>query len=222
MAGWTLETELCKLTRCDSVEGALRELSILGNGERIASLHYTDWRRGGNETYICPFELATESGARRSLMLKAHVPFPGPRSVPESLDEMIRRRHLLAKHGANTPRLYYAGDGVVIEEFVPYALAERWGGMSSAPETLQSVTVQLFRLAFCLDELGFAPIGVFDDLRLDHSQRVHVIDFGQDLGPPFVRPNRALNEQALLSWLPKECQDFTERARATAVAQHVG
>src|SRR6266545_926612 len=181
MPDWSLEGELRKAARADNVESALRILNLLPINEQLATLSSgSDWVRGGAETYIFRFDVRTRSGLTIPAIIKAHTPAVGPRSIDESLSELLRRRQLLANGGIRTPSLYYAGNGIVIERYLPFSFVERFAEVPTQSADRFRLSTELVAIAIVLDEHGFAPIEIIGDLRVDESGDVFMIDFGED------------------------------------------
>lgn len=201
--GWSLERELCKAAGVDSIGPALIELGVLGRGERLEEWReITTWQRSGAESYLYRFEVVASSGRSISLLLKAFVPFPGPVSLEEGLEELLRRRRILADRGINVPRAYYSGNGLIVEDFIPYALSDIIERLTQERASYVRMLAHLLFYAAVLDELGFVPVEAFDDLRCD-GRRVYVVDFGEDLGPPNLRNEGTVAQRQLFRWLEK-------------------
>lgn len=217
MSSWSIEKELCALAQCDDLQGSLHHLGLLEPTEQLGSITVDhDWRRGGAETHIYSFSASTTEGATRRFIIKAHTPTPAGVSLEASFQEQLKRRRLLADAGVSTPRLYGAGGGVVVEDWIPFELRGNWGRLAKTPQSLENSLTQLFVFAIALDEFGFAPVSPFCDIRVDHSSRIYAIDFGQDLGPAHVQPNRRENERELHDNIPLEYRHACATARAGA------
>lgn len=211
MPDWTLEGELRKAARADNLEGALRALQLLSADDELARLvTLGEWVRGGAETFIFRFDVHTRLERVISAIIKAHTPPIGPRSVEESLGEMLKRRQLLAEHGINAPVLYYAGTGIIIEQFVPFSFTEQFSRTTPQAEEALHLATELVAISLVLDECGFAPVDFIEDLRVNHDRTVCAVDFGQDLGPPHVRPNKGENEATAKSWLRRHNVDWPD------------
>ena len=224
MSDWSIAKELCMASGADSLEEALYRLGVLPRHERFRNyVVHQDWRRGGAETYIYHFEVIASSGRSVPLLLKAFTPSTIIGTIDEGLQQLIQRRRLLATNGIAVPVLYYVGRGVVLEQYIPFSLKERLELIARTESMLFAVLVQLFDLAETLDELGFAPIAPFDDLRIDND-RVYVIDFGEDLGPPLAVTPGSVSEDSLIQWLdagPLMIPSETlSRARMSAHERH--
>lgn len=198
---WSIAGELCKLGGAAKVSEALRRLGVLESDEVLGEIAVvSDWKRGGAETYIFSFDVITQVGRRIRLMLKACVPCPGPLTVGEVLKEWVRRRHLLAREGVPAPHLYFAGEGVILEDREPF-LVENW--LQDQPRdqgAILLVVKRLINVAKTFDRLGFAPVAFVRDIMTD-GQTVYVIDFGQDLGPEGTRFNTRHCEEEACAWV---------------------
>jgi hypothetical protein len=212
---WTLESELCSLADTAGVGEALCRLGILqrpASEPRIEELH--GWRRGGAETFIYRFRVA-ERDAVHVVMLKAIVAFSTARSLQELGEEWLARRHLLQEEGVRTPRLYYMGRALVVEEFIPEGLWQHLGHRQSRNPHLED---QVVHYAAALQKHGFCPLSPFHGLRTDGNS-VFAVDFGQDLGPPGLsasrRGGRLLREA--IEWLNSASNRSIDERRAAAV-----
>ena len=205
MPDWSLEGELRKAAGADNVESALRALNLLPTNQQLAGITLVaDWTRGGAESYIFRFDVRMVSGLTVPAIIKAHTPPIGPQSIEKSLSEMLRRRHLLADAGLRVPSLYYSGNGIIIEQYIPLAFGEYFSQMSPGSTHCLSLATELIVIALVLDECGFAPIDVIGDLRADDNDYVYMIDFGEDLGPPNIQPNHGRNEKRFREWLDQQ------------------
>lgn len=204
--GWSIESELCKLAKANSIADALAFFSIIPRGTRDFKLcGGKEWRRGGAETYLYDFSVILEGGVERRLMLKACVPYALQSSVESILAEWIERRSLLKTLHVATPDLYFAGQGVVLEEYIPYSFWEQLG--KSEGTRRLSLLTDLAHYIFVLSKLGFRSIDAFADLRSTGNNLV-TIDFGEDLGPP-----DQLN--------PGSIDQYTRKACDAAEAHHI-
>lgn len=181
--GWTLRAELAELTQSSDAESGLQSVGVLNHDERLQDLVvYEDWTRSGAEMYTYVFGVIGSSGTNRKLILKAFVPPPGSVGVREGLTELLRRRARLAQFGVAVPRLVGSSGGTICEDYIPYGLWDRLPMLSVEPDRAANVLQSLFKIAFVVDTLQFAPLDPFKDLRTD-DRHAYVIDFGQDLGP---------------------------------------
>jgi len=177
MSNWSIEQELLSLSHTGSMEEAVVSLGLLPVGETLNSVRSEQgWIIGGEETFQVAFWIETMSGQRYKYLLKACTTFGAFRGVVAIVAEWLARRNLLNKSGIATPKLYASANGLVLEEFIPYPLANI--------QITDAILVDLAYLAGTLSRLGFSPVdGVFGDLR-SHGDDVVVVDFGEDLGPP--------------------------------------
>jgi len=135
------------------------------------------WIRAGGECYILPFELKNEQKSIRGIF-KAVLSNGGNVDIP------VSRRKLLETNGMRTPHLYGYGGGVILEEFLPYNFDEalqKFGDIA-----LREVAYAYGVIAKC----GFQPVtnGLIRDFRANESGKMHMIDFGGDLGEPSSKP----------------------------------
>lgn len=182
---WTLERELCRVTKCASVMEALYALGLLSNPVSRFKLIGGEWKRGGAETYLERFQFVSREEESLEVLIKACVAFSPSIDLEKILIDWVERRRLLSENGITTPLLYGWGNGVLIEEYVPHDLRTLLIGCDEpSPSVLDGLTLY----AAALSRLGFTPIGPFNDLR-SHGSDIVVVDFGQDLGPPGVMCN---------------------------------
>lgn len=191
MSSWSLEKELCKLAKTQSFRKALHDLGLI----HCLDIPFTirrdeNWVRGGAETYIYRFFIQFQDGTEAGYIIKACVAFSFGTSLDRILDEWISRRILISKNGVSTPHLITYGEGVLVEELIPYRLKDKLVDMKGPSK---QILVDLAFLTGTLSRLGFAPIDVFNDLR-SRGEDVVMIDFGEDLGPARVvkRPKHTL------------------------------
>ena len=202
MTAWTIEAELMRLSKASNPAGAIEILRLaptISPGEVRLTMGAA-WSRGGAETFLCHFQVTSSTGEARSYVLKAVAAYSPGGSIDRILETWVSRRHLLQQAGIISPALYYFGEGVLIEDDIPFSLAE----FSLTNSNCVNVAVQLVEYAAALESLGFNPIAPFEDLRTD-GRHVIVIDFGEDLGPPHMSTAKrlpSLLEQAL-TWLSK-------------------
>jgi hypothetical protein len=195
-AEWTLEGELQKLAGSNSTRAALRALGLLDNAARDFSVVSSPdgWVRSGAETYLYKFRVRADQ-RELSVVLKACVAFSPVITLEAILAQWYERRRMLAACGVRTPKLYACDQGEVLEEEVPYELNDILTRPEGVPE---SILLGLAELAGVVANLGFLPIGLFNDLR-SHGDDVVMVDFGQDLGPPHVAKdeNRAIFDELI-------------------------
>ena len=177
---WTLERELCKLTGSQTEREALFQLKLLPSVSSEYQVRTdADWERGGEETYIYRFLDSSREGQENGYIIKACVTLDLERGIEGTIQEWLSRRNLLMSNDMNVPHLVYAGQGLVIEELIPWSLLDR---MRSYPSTIPQILPLLVDYTATLSRLGFAPIDGFTDLRTRGSDVV-VVDFGEDLAP---------------------------------------
>lgn len=177
MSDWTIESELLRDGGTDQLDRALENLGLLQPSDALDRIELvTDWHRSGAETYLCRFAVHLRGGGRRDAVIKAYVPAPGPRSIDDYVRELVQRRRRVEEAGVSVPRLYFSGNGVVIEEWIPAAL-EEYRDLPAYNELLERARWILQRLR----DVGFRPVSTFHDFRTD-GERIVVIDFGEDLG----------------------------------------
>jgi hypothetical protein len=186
---WSLEEELQKLAGAASMSSALKLLGLLTGGcEEFTCVNPPEgWYRSGAETYIYRFRIRT-GGIETPLVLKACVAFSPGRSLENLLTGWIERRKLVCSRGVRAPVLYAWGQGVLLEEYIPFTIQDLLTGEA---EPSNSLLIGLAELAGVVASLGFVPIRLFDDLR-SHGDDVVMVDFGEDLGPPeMAKDNRS-------------------------------
>lgn len=178
---WTLESELIRLGGKGSVAEALVQLRLIERGESFQLTFQEDWRRAGAETYTCRFSVSTSGKPTKELIIKACVAYSAGGTLEGILEDWVARRKLLSEHGVRTPSLVFAGEGVIVEEYVPFPLFRFL--KDSAGTTRLCLLRELGQLAATLVTLRFASQDPYSDLRTDGTG-VFVVDFGSDLGPP--------------------------------------
>ena len=180
---WSLEKELCGLAKVRSLPKALWRLGVIGEPSPDVILEEVqDWTRAGAETYIYRFRVVLGATAQ-DVLLKAIVGFSLTQSLSGIAQDWVERRRLLDREGIRTPKLYCTGRALLMEQYVPYNLADF---LRETPAAASRLDHQVIRLAAVLDRLGFCPISLFHSLRTDGAD-VFAVDFGQDLGPPGAR-----------------------------------
>ncbi|MBK6896788.1 MAG: hypothetical protein IPH06_09375 [Alphaproteobacteria bacterium] len=178
--------ELRNLFNTDKEQDVLRTLFMRSQGLSVSEdetleVEEQPWVRGGGETYIMPFSVKNSSGQSVRCLFKACVTM-----LPDlKVTEWMQRREALATKGVESPHVFGHGNGVVLEEFVPYTLEEgyqRFGG---------EVVAKAARAFGGIASLGFHPVsgGILRDFRVDDQKRVLMIDFGSDLGAPGLEPS---------------------------------
>ena len=211
---WTLEKELRGLVDASTTGEALWRLGLASDPDDPPLLEETHaWRRGGPETYHYRFKVIG-AAQEHNVLLKAVTAFSTARTLSELAEEWACRRRLLAAGGVCTPKCYFSGRALLVEQYVEEKLAP-W--LRRQPANTMELTDQVFALAAVMDRLGFAPISAFDRLRTD-GESVYIVDFGQDLGPPGVKRRRG---KGLLSeakhWLASVGKQVVDPTRAEAV-----
>ena len=190
------------------VSGWLRTPTIRPNSRR-----YTPGGGAGRKPTSIDFKVIG-AAQEHDVLLKAVTAFSTTRTLRELVDEWVCRRHLLASGGVRTPKFYFSGRGLLVEQYVEEKLAHR---LRCRPANSVELTDQVFALAGTMDRLGFSPISAFNRLRTD-GESVYIVDFGQDLGPPGVRRRR---QKGLLSeakhWLTSVGNQVVDPTRARAV-----
>jgi len=195
MFEWTLEKELCKLAKFENFHEALQSLDILNSANTDFEIQKDqNWERGGTETYLFKFSIKLKDGKESSYLLKACVAYAPNSNLEKILCDWIARRQLISNHGIKTPKLFAYGNGVILEEYIPYRLKDILQSSQNPPP---KILKELAFLAGVLSKLKFDPIDIFSDLR-SHGDDVIVIDFGQDLGPSGVMPNLRLEIYKML------------------------
>ena len=163
------------------LSNALVKLGMLNSADHFRSAHLTrDWTRGGAETYNLVFKIVSIQYTA-SYILKACVPFSPAVPIDRVLEGWIKRRILLQEHGVKTPRLYGVALGMILEDFIPCELSKL-----KLPEWNSRLIEQVFQFAETLTKLRFAAVSPFVDLRTDRIA-VFQVDFGSDLGEPYVK-----------------------------------
>lgn len=175
---WTLAGELTSLAQCDGLADSLRKIGLLDAGEALGSLEVIrDWYRSGAETYSLHFGVTTSAGMLRKCMLKACVASPGALPLAEVFAVWLERRAMVSELGISTPVLYATGRAVLVEEYIPYTLAEALGRARDRTVLLTELGATAARLV----RGGFVPLSAHD--WRSRGTDVVLIDFGQDLGP---------------------------------------
>ena len=136
------------------VSGWLRTPTI----RRLEEIH--PWRRGGGETYLYRFKVIG-AAQEHDVLLKAVTAFSTTRTLRELVDEWVCRRHLLASGGVRTPKFYFSGRGLLVEQYVEEKLAHR---LRCRPANSVELTDQVFALA-----ADYGPARFFTHLCLQPS-----------------------------------------------------
>ena len=141
---WTLEKELRGLVDASTTGEALCRLGLASDPDdppRLEEIH--PWRRGGAETYLYRFKVIG-AAQEHDVLLKAVTAFSTTRTLRELVDEWVCRRHLLASGGVRTPKFYFSGRGLLVEQYVEEKLAHR---LRCRPANSVELTDQVFALA---------------------------------------------------------------------------
>jgi hypothetical protein len=175
----TIEDEFRSLAGMPTLAEAVAALGIIPEALDFAALDVLkDWYRSGAETYLAICRVMTTRGSSTDVVIKACIALTEGLSVEATLAAWIRRRTQLSRHGISTPQLYGHGDGILIEEYIPYTLLD---GIIRNP-TVESLIAKMVRTAATLARLGYQPTSLFNDLR-SRGDDVVLVDFGSDLGP---------------------------------------
>jgi len=195
-----IEKELLTLSGGHTIGEAALILGLLSKGQKFKAIEApASWVRGGSETYIYPFSVVSIDGSSSPFILKAVTVFSIARSIDDILNEWVSRRKLLESTGIHVPRLLLAREGIILEEFIPYALK----AFLKEQGEIDDLVAQVFRYAGILARLGFQPIGAFHDLHTD-GKNVIPVDFGEDLGPAGVSNRKTMKLYAdAIDWLRK-------------------
>lgn len=181
---WSIERELCKLAGDPDPQAALAGLGLIQSPTATYELtELQPWARSGSETYSFVFSVVEAGGKEQTCRLKACVAFTGAQDLETTLRSWLRRRKLLSTVGVNTPHLFGAGHGVLLEEEIPLDVAEAMGAGRSS-----KVLSGLVDIAAALTRLKFSPVAAFGDVRSRGDDAVFV-DFGSDLGDPVETSN---------------------------------
>jgi hypothetical protein len=217
---WTLEKELCGLTKTRSVHEALWRLGIVNEpASETVFKEVQAWTRDGAETFTYRFRVISP-GPVKDVLLKAIVAFSTTRSLAEISHEWVSRRQLLEQFGIRTPTLYRAAGALLVEQFIPHKLSDY---LREEPQPTKGLIDQVIQIAATLENCGFCPIAAFHGLRTD-GENVFAVDCGQDLGPPGLtakRNGRMLREA--IRWLNSNCgssQPIDERHARALFAFH--
>ncbi len=135
------------------------------------------WHRSGGETYAAYFSLSSsEFELPRTYVLKACCPSCFS-DVTKVLDKWLLKREFMRSSGINTPELYAKGQGVILEEFIPYSIEEA-ARINSYSANYFSMIADFYK---AVGALGFLPISLYHNIR-SRGKDVVNIDFGGDLG----------------------------------------
>lgn len=185
----TLILEAAGANAVDGGEAALelggRRLNLVSPEEGFIGVEDgSDWSRGGAESYCCSGIIVYTDidGSRlsRRVFAKAYAGFTIGISVEERVATWQERAAVLSGAGISVCVIYSAFKGVLLEEFVPWTLAE-YLEVRQDIDSWRQMAQRLARLAQDLDGLRVHPVALVPDLRTDGS-RICVVDFGEDLG----------------------------------------
>jgi hypothetical protein len=203
---WSLEKELCDISGEESLPRAISALGLAPEGSGPYSLTVVEdwhgdcaervidnWHHAGAESWVYVFDLSTRSQSRR-LVLKSYAPDVAPRPIGEMFAEVLERRVFLAAAGARTPHLYGHHNATVLEDFIPYTLAEVLQSSDLKRNTRQIVE-DVLSMAQALENLRFDAIAWIEGL-LSDGEYAYMVDFGTDLGAPYTRTSRSHINQA--------------------------
>lgn len=177
---WSLESELRSILQSDDVIAGFKRVGAIAPRDQVRGLEVIDdWYRAGAETFLLVFDIVREGNSSVRLALKACTPqTPRGGSVKDVLEQWLGRRRLLAKLGVSTPALFGTSNGVLLEEYVPYALDELMQDHAS-----EQIVVSLARTMGIVCRAGFSPVALPSDMRSRGNDAV-LVDFGSDLGSP--------------------------------------
>lgn len=186
---WSLQNELCQVAQTESLNQALYQLKMIESPDsKFSLLEDGPWEREGADTYIYKFQVKEGEKPEDAYVVKACTAFSLVNNLNEIFEEWLRRRQLLSDFGVSTPKLIARGNGVIIEESVPYQLRDLLKNeVRATPYSVDERLIDLTLYSAALYSLGFLSIAPFNDLRSRGKDAV-VIDFGQDLGPARGEP----------------------------------
>ncbi len=219
---WTLESELCAMAgEAPTLAIALDRLGLTSAGGEPEELRLVEaWRRGGAETYVYAFAVQT-GGSSTTYLLKAFVPYPGTISVADALARYIHRAEIFRDAGVRTPRTHAWLKGTLLQEYIPEELSDAI--RSGPPQRREALVISAMTQRMATEQLGFAPMQFFSDLRVDGSATV-LVDLGQDLLPCESReydPDQIVSDWKTWLWghLPSESlREELVRIARTAVS----
>jgi hypothetical protein len=203
---WTVKDELCRLAGVGTLPEALVRVGIASECAKSVTVRQaTEWRRSGAETFSTELEVIQEGRVLQTLLLKACTPALAVGVPLDSiLNAWLQRRNLLQSCHVATPHLYAFGNGVLLEEKIPYLLRDAIAAtLPSSPQRLALIS-DLARFACTLSALGFVSQNAFSDL-MSRGVDVVVVDFGADLGPPNADSPAAIDYLlSLTQWLSSQ------------------
>lgn len=175
---WNIEEELTSLTDADSTEQAIYRLGInVDLSKELAINEIRDWYRSGAETYLYTFSIKS-GGTTIPLVIKACISGIGTESINKTVLDWIAKRREASLSDIETPRLYYGGKGVIIEEYIPKTLTE---SISQGLVSRHDVCAFAEKTKLFCAKHGLNPLRILTDLRSRGSDIV-MVDFGWDLG----------------------------------------
>lgn len=175
----TLEDEFCALGGASDIADAVTALGILPDATHFSRLEILkDWYRSGAETYLAICRIQSHHRAPIDVAVKACIAITERMSVEATLKAWLRRRAHVSRNEVSTPQLFGHGDGILIEEYIPYGLSE---AIDRSHDIAPFATAAV-KVAAALARLGYQPTSLFGDLRSRGSDVV-LVDFGADLGP---------------------------------------
>lgn len=205
-SNWSLESELCRLTRKKEISVAIETL-LVEKWEAYDLKQVRQWQRGGSETFNYVFAVTRKLDTKVFLIKALVAPTIGI-NPERQLATWLTRRQALAVQGVKVPTLYAANDGALIEEFIPVDGCEVLNAGMAAAGTFQMLVAKLRAVVAAIDRGGFMPVSLISNLRWDGTDFVWV-DFGSDLGPRTGRPNA---RTVLSSLLEAELSAFKDRS----------
>lgn len=184
MKGFSREVAntIIDLSGTNNLSNALRLLGLIHKNEDFVSIEADQgWFRSGAETYCIAFSVnkaQSKSISCQKYIIKACTPFCPALSIDTVLDNWVMRRKCLQNENILVPKLIHRGKGLIIENYIPYALDE----LAPIDSELKE---QINYIANVLSKLRFSAINPFTDLRSDGS-KIYFVDFGEDLGNPYT------------------------------------
>lgn len=180
-----IEKELMTLSGESSLSLACQKLGLASPTNTLEIVDALPWYRAGAETYMSPFTLCVGKESSFRLAFKACVAAGPP--IEQTLAQWVERRHVLSAHGLGTPKFYGANNGVLLEEFLPYACSEQLRG----GDRLDIFLGNLGKFYAKVGALGFMPVALLHNL-FGHGNDIVNVDFGVDLGAQTEEPTDLL------------------------------
>lgn len=156
------------------IESWLRSLNILASEEQLRNYSdCTNWTKTGSETYGTRFKinyLSNQSPAliEKEIFLKALISTP----IDKMLKDWSRRRSIMRNYDIPVSNWYFAGDGIIIEDYYPHKI------------DISENFTSLLDIGYKIDRLGFNCLNFLADIRRTNGNNLAYIDFGFDLGEP--------------------------------------